>query len=65
MTDTGEQARLSQQLTEIQVLAVWHLDRHALVDPRVLREVDGAEAAAPERSDDLVLPEGLALKKQG
>ena len=58
----GEQAWLAQQLAEVHVLTVRNLDRDLLVDPRVLRQVHGAEAAAPERSDDLVLPEVLPFE---
>jgi hypothetical protein len=38
---------------------VGNLDGDLLVDPGVLREVYGAEAAAAERRHDLVLPECL------
>ena len=41
-----------------------NLDRDLLVDPGVLREVDGAESAAAERRDDPVLAEGLASEEQ-
>ena len=41
-----------------------HLDRDLLVDPGVLREVDGAESAAAERRDDLVFTEQLTLEEQ-
>ena len=64
MADAGEQARLAQQLAEVQVLAVRDLDRDPLVDPGVLREVHGTEAAAAERSDDPVLAEILTLEEQ-
>ena len=64
MADAGEQARLAQQLAEVEVLPVRDLDRDLLVDPGVLREVDGAEAAAAERREDLVLAEGLASEEQ-
>ena len=64
MIDRGEQPRLAQQLAEVQVLPVRHLDRDLLVDPGVVREVDGAEPAAAERSADLVLAELLALEEQ-
>jgi hypothetical protein len=56
MTHAGEQPRLAQQLAEVEPLPMRNLDRDLLVDPRVLREVDGAEAAAAERRDDFVLP---------
>ena len=64
MADAGEQARLAQQLAEVEALAVRHLDRDLLVDPGVVREVDGTEAAAAERRGDLVLAECLASEEQ-
>ena len=64
MADAGEQARLVEQLAEVHVLPVRDLDRDALVDPGVLRQVHGAEATAAERRDDLVLAEVLALEEQ-
>ena len=64
MADAGEQARLAQQLAEVETLAVRHLDRDLLVDPGVVREVDGTETAAAERRDDLVLAECLAPEQQ-
>ena len=64
MAEAGEQARLAQQLAEVEALPVRNLDRDLLVDPGVLREVDGAEAAAAERRDDLVLAEGLTPEEQ-
>ena len=64
MADAGEQARLAQQLAEVEALTVRHLDRDLLVDPGVLREVNGTESAAAERRDDLVLAEGLASEEQ-
>ncbi len=48
VADAGEEARLAQQLAEVQVLPMRNLDRDLLVDPGVLREVDGAEPAAAE-----------------
>ena len=63
MVERGEQARLAQQLAEVEVLPVRNLDRDLLVDPGVFREVDGAEAAAAERREDAVLPEGLAAEE--
>ncbi len=60
MADAGEEPGLPQQLAEVEALAMRNLDRDLLVDPGVLREVNGAESAAPERRDDLVLPETLA-----
>ena len=63
MADAGEQPRLAQQLAEVELLPVRHLDRDLLVDPGVLREVDGAESAAAERREDLVLTERLAFEQ--
>ena len=59
MADAGEEARLSQQFTEIQSLTMRDFDRDFLVDPGVLREVNGTESAASQWRDDLVLPECL------
>ena len=64
MADAGEQPRLAQQLAEVEALPVRHLDRDLLVDPGVLREVDGTESTAAERRDDLVLAECLAPEQQ-
>ena len=63
MADAGEQPRLPQQFAEVEALPVRHLDRDLLVDPGVLREVDGAEPAAAEGRDDLVLAERLASEE--
>ena len=62
MADTGQEPGLPQQLAEIEALTMGDLDRNLLVDPGVLREVNGAESAAAERRDDLVLPQALASK---
>ena len=59
----GEQPRLAQQLAEVEALLVRNLERDLLVDPGVFREVDGAEAAAAERREDLVLAERLAFEQ--
>ena len=59
MADAGEEARLSQQFTEIQSLTMRNFDRDFLVDPGVLREVNGTESAASQWRDDFVLPESL------
>ena len=64
MADAGEQPRLAQQLAEVEALAVRNLDRDLLVDPGVVREVDGTEAAAAERRGDLVFAECLAPEEQ-
>ena len=63
VADAGEQARLAQQLAEVESLPVRHLDRDLLVDPGVLREVNGTESAAAEGREDLVLPERLAFEQ--
>ena len=63
MAERGEQARFTQQLAEIEVLAMRDLDRDFLVDPGVFREVDGAEATAPQRGDYAVLAHRLAAKE--
>ena len=59
VADAGEQARLSQQFTEVQPLTMRNFDRDLLVDPGVLREVNGTESAAAEWRDDFVFPETL------
>ena len=61
--DAGEQARLAQQVAEVEVLPVRHLDRDLFVDPGVAREVYGAESAAAERGQDFVLAEDLSLEQ--
>ena len=54
----------AQQLAEVEILLpVGDLDGDLLVEPRVLREVDGAEAAAAERREDLVLADGLPAEE--
>ena len=64
MADAREQARLTQQLAEVEVLSMGDLDRDLLVDPGVLREVNGSESAAAKRRHDLVLSERLASEQQ-
>src|SRR4029079_19648591 len=56
VADAREQARLSQQLPEVESLPMRDFNRDLLVDPGILREVDGTESAAAEWRDDLVLP---------
>ena len=63
MAERGEQARLAQQLAEVEVLAVRNLDRDFLVDPRVFREIDAAEPAAAKGREDAVLPDRLSAKE--
>ena len=59
----GEQARLAQQLTEVEILPMGNLDRDFLVDPRVFRQIDAAEAAAAEGREDAVFPDRLSAKE--
>jgi hypothetical protein len=65
MIHRGEEARLLQHLGKIEILLVRDLERDLLVDPGVLGEEHGAEAAAAERRNDSVLPDGLAFQKHG
>ena len=64
VADAGEEAGLSQQIAKVHVLTMRNLDRNFLVDPGVLREVDGAEPSATEGGDDAVLAERLASEEQ-
>ena len=48
MAHRGEQPRLFEHLAEVEALLVRNLERDLLVDPGVLGEIDGTEAAAPE-----------------
>ena len=59
----GEQPRLLHHLAEVEVLLVRDLDGDLLVDPGVFGEVDAAEAAAAERRQDAVLPDGLTAEE--
>src|SRR4029077_5359470 len=61
--EAREEPRLTQQLAEVDALLVRHLERDFLVDPRVLGEVHGAEAAAAARRQDFVLPDDLSAKE--
>ena len=63
MVEGGEEARFAQQLAEVHVLAMRNFDRDSLVDPRVFRQIDGAEATAPECRDDAVLSYRLAAEE--
>src|SRR5204863_1752883 len=63
MVERGQQARLPQQLAEVERLLVRNLERDFLVDPGVLREVDRAEAAAADRREDFVLADDLPEEK--
>ena len=63
MIEGGQEARLLQQVVEVAALAVGDLDGDLLVDPRVLREEDGAEAAGAQIGEDLVLTNGLSQEE--
>src|SRR5581483_3460530 len=60
---TREEARLAQQLAEVDALFVRDLERDLLVDPGVFRQVDRAESAAADRRKYLVLPDDLTAEK--
>src|SRR5687768_1623846 len=63
MAQRGEQARLSQQIAEVDVLPVGNFEGDFLVDPRVFGEVHRAESAASERRQDFVLSDDLTSEK--
>ena len=63
MVERGQQARLAQQIAEVDVLPMRNLDGNFLVDPRVFGEVHSAESAAAKRREDLVLSDDLTPKK--
>jgi hypothetical protein len=52
-----------QQIAEVDVLPMWNLDGDFLVHPGVFRQVNGAESAAANCRQDLVLPDRLASKE--
>src|SRR5262249_60921621 len=53
----------TEELAEVEVLLVRNLERDLLVDPGVFREIDGPEASAANRLEDLVLPDQLSAEK--
>jgi hypothetical protein len=63
MAQRGEQARLAQQALRSRDSAMRNLDRDFLVDPRVFRKIDAAEAAASKGREDAVFPDGLSAKE--
>ena len=63
VVERREQPRLAQQLAEVEVLFVRDLERDLLVDPGVFREVDGAEAAAADRGQNLVFAQDLSAEE--
>ena len=52
-----------EQFAEVHTLLVRDLQRDFLVDPRVVGEIDRAEAAASDRLEDLVLPDDLPAEE--
>src|SRR5262249_43479646 len=63
MIEACQEARLAQQLAEIDALLVRDLQRDFLVDPGVFRQVDGAEPAAANRLENLVLADNLTAEE--
>lgn len=65
VTEAGEQSRFLEQLAEIDALAVWDLDGDLFVNPGVFRQIDRAEATAPDRREDLVFADFLTPEEHG
>ena len=63
MVERGEQARLAQQLAEVEVLLVRNLERDLLVDPGVVGQEDRAKSSAADGRVDLVFPDDLTAKE--
>src|SRR5262249_26792642 len=63
MIERREEARLAQQLAEVDGLLVRDLERGLLVDPGIFGEVDRAEAAAADRRKNLVLTDDLTAEE--
>jgi hypothetical protein len=63
MVERGEEARLAQEIAEVDVLAVWNLNRNFLVDPGVFGEINGAESATAQWRQNLVLSNDLPTEK--
>ena len=63
VVEGGKQSWLPEELGEIEILLVRHLDRDIFVDPRVAREVHNTESATTQRGCDLVLPKSLTAKQ--
>jgi hypothetical protein len=63
MVERGQQARLAEQLAEVDALLVRHLEGDFLVDPRVLGEVHGPEATAADRRLDFVFADDLTAEE--
>ena len=63
MIEAGEQARLAQQLAEVDALLVGNLQGNLLVDPGVFREVNRSKTATANRRQNLVLSNDLTAEK--
>src|SRR6185436_9068940 len=63
MVERRKQARLAQQLAEVEVLLVRNFERDLLVDPGVVGEEDRAETSAANSREDLVFPDNLTTKE--
>jgi hypothetical protein len=63
MVQCGEEARLAQELAEIQILLVRNLEGDLLVDPGVFRQVNRSEASAADRRQTLLLADDLTAEK--
>src|SRR6266540_2075168 len=63
MIEAREQARLANELAEVEILPVRNLQGDFLVDPRVFGEINRAEAAAAKRHHDAVLADGLPAEE--
>ncbi len=63
MAHRGKEPGLLQHLREIEMLLMRNLERDLFVDPRVLGQVDGTEAAAAERRQNAVLPNELTAEE--
>src|SRR5438093_1409594 len=61
--ERSQQARLAQQLAEVDALLVRHLERDLLVDPGVFREVHRPKAAAADRGQNLVFAQDLSAEE--
>src|SRR3978361_48780 len=63
MIETGEEARLAQQIDRVGALFMRNLECDFLVDPGIFSEEHRAESAAADRRQDLVFPDDLAAEE--
>src|SRR5262245_31549906 len=63
MVQAREEAGFPQQLTELDSLLVRNLEGNLLVNPRVVGQVDSAEAPAPNCRKDLVFSDDLTAEE--